>query len=126
MFQADGSLTKEAIEMCYHFCFKKESLMPMPLEYFMRDGCKQEVAELRLKHYETVRKDRLSQINAALKQGRLEEFKNLKITKSYDPSARSPKALHSSPPEMRVPLDAEYLENKKIARQIFEQELLEK
>lgn len=125
VFQADGSLTKEAIEMCHHWCFKKDSLLPKSLDHFSKDGCRQEVAELRLKHYEAVRRDRLSQINASLKQGRLEEFKNLRVTKNFDPNPRTPRTPHS-PPEMRVPLDAEYLENKKIARQIFEQELHEK
>jgi len=55
-------------------------------------------------------------VSDAIRQGRLQEFRGRETARS----------VATAPETMRVPLNDEYRLNKKLARQIFEQELLEK
>lgn len=61
-------------------------------------------------------------MNEALKQGRLQEFNDHRVPRNFD--SRSPVKHHL--PELRMPLDDEFVENKRLARQVFEQELLDR
>ena len=84
------------------------------------DSESENVVKLRFDEYEKRRRQKLAYVCEALKQGRLEEFTELK--KVPKPSVTA----GSTSETLRVPLDHDFLTNKKLARQIYEKELHER
>lgn len=80
--------------------------------------------QLRFEAYEKRRKQKLNCVSEAMKQGRLEELRELSKMPRR-PSSQA-KLTRKSQETLRVPLDHDFIVNKKLARQVYEQELLER
>ena len=91
------------------------------LYFLINDSESENIIKLRFDEYEKRRRQKLAYVGEALKQGRLEEFTELK--KVPKPPVTT---AGGSGETLRVPLDHDFLANKKLARQIYEKELHER
>jgi hypothetical protein len=75
-----------------------------------------------LSYYEKHQKEKVTFINAKKKESMLTNSLP-GVSRSFDPHLRSPNRAKTNtihPSDLRMPLDTEYIENRRLARQIFE------
>ncbi|KAL4428608.1 hypothetical protein ABPG74_009110, partial [Tetrahymena malaccensis] len=68
IFDLDGKLTPEAIQICKEIQIKQEELIPKTLDQFMQPNQSQDVAQMLLNHYEKRRIYRIKQIKKFIMQ----------------------------------------------------------
>jgi hypothetical protein len=96
----DGCLTKVAEEILRKLCYPPSALVYKPMQEYLSEGHTKQVAELKYHHNERKRKQRLKEVCDLLKQ----------------PAKKT----------QQKAADFEYQENKRLAKQIYEQEVSER